>query len=134
MYISMRVVSAEHGRHFRSIPSDGLFLEPGEIAVMQADGDPVIISTSESHFLIAHTGNTSMVGTALHKLKERGVLPLRVRMSIQMYSPGRELAFINEAVQTGLRHVWAANPIDEFLARARIANEEKHCIVFLRRN
>lgn len=134
MHVSVKVISAEKARHFRRIPPDGTFLEPGEMVVMQADGNPAVISTSKSHLMIAHTGDGAVVGTALYEFEARGILLRSVRMSIQMYHPGREIEFINQGVKAGLRHIWAAVPIDEFLARAQASTEERNFILFRRRN
>lgn len=134
MRISVKVVSAGKAEYFRRIPPHGTFLELGEVVVMRADGNPVIISTSERHLLIAHTRNASAVDMALHEFGTRGILLRNIRMCIQMYRPGEEIAFIDQAVRAGLRHVWAASPIDEFLARAQVSIEEKQYVMFRRRD
>ena len=108
-------------RKLQHIPTEGIMsLEPGETAVMGADGNPVIISVAGLEMLVVHTGNIEVVDSIVKVFRERGVTSLLdIMMSIQMYLPRNDAAFVEKAARIGLRYVWSQCPIAEFLARQK---------------
>jgi hypothetical protein len=119
MHVTVDVVSLAEVRRngFKHISAEGMFLEPGETVVMNADGFPVVISTTGVEMMVAHANQADVVDTIINVFRSHGVFPLSIRMSMQMYAPGLESAFLDRAMRAGLRHVWAASPIAEFLVR-----------------
>ena len=106
-------------RHLKPIPAQGVFLKPGDTAIMSADGYPVIVSTAGEEMLVAHAERADVVDAIIETFKKRGVAPFDITMSIQLHAPGQGDLFLDKAIKAGLRKVWAALcPIAEFLAHA----------------
>ena len=105
----------------RHIPTNGFIaLEPGETAVMGADGNPIIVSVAGPNMLVAHTDEPNVVDSIVEAFRERGdTSPLDIMMCIQMYLPRKDDAFVEKAARAGLRYVWSQSPVAEFLAQAK---------------
>lgn len=121
MHLTVGILSAAEvkRRGLKTIPAEGIFLEPGETVTMSADGYPAVIATSKTAMMLAHTEDARIVNDIIWALQNRGARLPSIRMSIQMYLPGFESAFLDKAMRAGIRHVWAAAPIAEFLAYAQ---------------
>lgn len=107
-------------RGLKHIPAKGMFLKPGDMAVMSADGYPVIVSTAGEEMLVAHAERADVVDAIIEAFRKLGISPLDISMSIQLHAPGQDDPFLDKAIEAGLRKVWAVArcPIAEFLVRA----------------
>jgi len=123
-------------RGLKHIPAHGMFLKPGDTAVMSADGYPVIVSTAGEEMLVAHAECTDVVGAIIEAFKKLGISPLDISMSIQLHAPEQEGPFMDKAIEAGLRKVWtvATCPIAEFLARADAAIGGQNFVALRRDN
>lgn len=116
----------------KRISAEGIFLEPGEMAVMDIDGNPLIISTAGKKMLAVHAERVSDVDTIIAKLRGWSIPPFGITMRIQLHVPRQESEFVKKAWQLGL-HVQVSYPIAEFLALlgAQIGGEN---LVAIQRN
>jgi len=107
-------------RGLKHIPAKGIFLKPGDMAVTNTDGYPVIVSTVNEEMLVAHAERADVVDAIIEAFGRRGISPSDITMCIQLHAPGQEDPFMSRAIEAGLRKVWAIAecPIAEFLARA----------------
>lgn len=121
MHLTVGVLSAAEvkRRGLKTIPAKGVtVLKPEDMVAMSVTGYPAVIATSGTTMVLAYGEDAKIVDDIIWDLLNRGARLLSIRMSIQMYLPGLESAFLDRAMDAGLRHVWAASPIAEFLARA----------------
>ncbi len=136
--ITVQILSVQEAwkRGLKHIPANGMFLKPGDVAVMSADGYPVIVSTAGEEMFVAHAECADVVDAIVEAFKKRGVSPLDIAMSIQLHAPEQDGPFMDKAVQAGLRKVWAVSrcPIAEFLARADAAIGGQNFVTLRRDN
>jgi hypothetical protein len=136
--ITVQILSVQEAwkRGLKHIPANGIFLKPGDVAVMSADGYPVIVSTANEEMLVAHAECADVVDAIVEAFKKLGISPLDIAMSIQLHAPEQERPFMNKAIEAGLRKVWtvATCPIAEFLAHADAAIGGQNFVTLRRDN
>lgn len=123
-------------RGLRHIPARGMFLKPGDTAVMNIDGHPVIVSTAGEEMLVAHAERTDVVDVVIDAFRKLGIAPIDISMGIQLHAPGQADPFMDKAIEAGLRKVWAISecPIAGFLMHADAAIGGQNFVALRRDN
>lgn len=119
MQIKLRAVSLGKVQQMglQCIPSYGAFAKPGDVFVVPADGNPIIITSTLRETFVVHATKLDVIDVIVGGFKRKVRTPDDITMCIQVTSSAIESEYVERARRAGLHYVWSMNSVDEFLTR-----------------
>ena len=88
-----------------------VFAKPGGTYTTDIDGNPILVAVADSNVIFAHTEKVDVIDDIIRELLVCGAPFQNIVMCLQFSIADVESAFIEKAMQTGLRHVWGMHSI-----------------------
>lgn len=96
-----------------------MFVGPGDAFLVFADGHPLVITTAGEKMMVAHVKRAETIANIIKTFLDQGASAAEIKMYMQFATAEFESAFIEQARQAGICHIWAVNSFREFQARLR---------------
>jgi len=97
-----------------SLLADFVWMKPNKEYEIAVDGNPIIVAgVGRQSVVLAHSKNPAVVLDVKNALERNMSIRRIIMMCMQFGSELCESAFLDCALRSGLRHVWATNSLTE---------------------